>query len=193
VALIAACGSASDSAVDTARVGVVGGGTASPSVHPQDFVIDSGGIGRLRLGMTLDSARRALPATHFARETDADGVILVGVTFGKDTTVLLFADESDPATIDWTKRIQQLETFSPAFHTAAGVHVGSLVTDVEKWMGPVKRIVLSEIESRQYVAFTNQPPWLTFRLDYTGEFADGSNRTTQFAPGAKIFSVMVAR
>lgn len=73
------------------------------------------------------------------------------------------------------------------------MRVGSLIADVEKILGPVSEIILSEIESREYVRFRNQPPHMLFRLDYTGQFAEGSRRTTRYAPGAKIFSIAVQR
>ncbi len=157
-----------------------------------DFVIDPGGIGRARLNQTLDEARRAVPRATFTRATDAAGAILVGVTFGPDTAIVLFADESpDDSTINWTKRIVYVETFSRAFHTAEGVRPGSLVSEVQKIYGPVKEIVVSEIECRQYVEFERQPPRMTFRLDYTGDFPENSRTTKTYSPGARIFSVAV--
>jgi hypothetical protein len=157
------------------------------------YTISSSGIGPIRLGMTLAEARAALPAAKFARTSDGDGAALVEVTLAPDTTMVLWADEADAdAPVDWSKHITSIETFSAAFHTPAGMHPGSLVTDVEHLYGKTKAITLSEIESRQYIEFENQPARLTIRLDYTGIFKDGARTTKQFEPQAKIWSIAVS-
>lgn len=106
---------------------------------------------------------------------------------------VLWAEEDDAAAdVDWSKKVQGIETFSTAFHTAEGVRPGSLVTDVEWIFGRTREIRLSEIESRQYIEFDGQPDYLTLRLDYTGVFRDGNRRSSEFSPGAKIFSIAVS-
>lgn len=143
--------------------------------------------------MTLDEARRALTAASFARTSDGDGAALVEVTFGKDDSLILWADENEPAApIDWSKKIVTIETFSAAFHTREGIHPGSLVRDAATLFGPVHEIIKSEIEGRQYITFERQPQALTFRLDYTGIFASGTRRTTRFEPDAKIWSIAIS-
>ena len=168
---------------------------SAAAVRPVDatYTISPSGIGPIRLGMTLAEARAALPSAKFARTSDGDGAALVEVTLAPDTTMVLWADEADTdAPVDWTKRITSIETFSAAFHTPAGMHRGSLVTDVERLYGKIKTLTLSEIESRQYVEFENQPARLTIRLDYKGIFKDGARTTTEFEPQAKIWSIAVS-
>ena len=147
----------------------------------------------LKLGMTLEQARRTLKGVLFERTTDGDGVAFVTVTLPGGHHVVVFANEEDPDTsIDWTRRIAVVETFEPAFATVEGVRVGLLITDVTPRFGPVREIVKSEIESREYVTFDRQPKAFRFRLDYSGQFA-GSNRTTkQHRPDAKIYSIAVS-
>jgi hypothetical protein len=174
-----------------ARAGI---GAVQPATGKADDsrLITVSEIGRLRLGMTLDQARAALPTASFARTSDGDGAALVQVALGKDDSLIVWAEEDDPATsIDWSKKIITIETFSATFHTREGVHPGSLVRDVIKLFGPVREIVESEIEARQYITFAGQPQGLTFRLDYTGIFA-GTRRTTRFAPSAKILSIAIS-
>jgi hypothetical protein len=150
-------------------------------------------MGRLRLGMTLDQARAVLPAASFARTSDGDGAALVQIALGRDDSLIVWAEENDPAaSIDWSKKIITIETFSGTFQTREGVHPGSLVNDVIKFFGPVREIVESEIEARQYVTFERQHRALTFRLDDTGIFSPGSRRTTHFAPTAKILSIAIS-
>ena len=146
----------------------------------------------LTLGMTLDHARRRLKGVLFERTSDGDGAALVTVRFPGGQTVVVYAGEDDPDTaIDWGRAIQVIETFDAHFVTADGVRVGSLVVDVTARLGAVREIVKSEIESRQYVNFERQPEWVTFRLDYSGEFG-ASNRTTRYRPTARVFSIAVS-
>lgn len=170
---------------------------AQSGVHNEDHgdsqLITASAMGHIRLGMTLNEARRALPAASFSRTSDGDGAALVEIIFGKDNSLSVWADEDDPATpIDWYKRIVTIEAFSAAFHTREGIHPGSLVTQVARSFGPVREIVKSEIEDREFVTFARQPRWLTFRLDYTGVFSPGSRETIHFAPGAKIWSISIS-
>ena len=159
----------------------------------QDDLIGESGIGGLRLGMTLDEAKRALPTVRFSRMTDGDGASLVEVTRASGDWLSVWAGEEDPSLpIDWSKRIQIIQTFSAVFHTPEGVRVGSLVTDVERVFGKTKQIIKSEIESREFIEFERQPAHLTFRLDYSGIFAITTRETTRFKPGAKLWSISVS-
>src|SRR6266550_147911 len=130
---------------------------AAMSVSGAGDVISESGVAGLRLGMTLDEARRALPAATFARTADGEGAALVEVTRAPNESLILWAGEEDPdAPIDWSKEIKTIETFSAAFHTAEGVRAGALVTDVERVFGRTKEIVRSDIESREYIEFEMQ-------------------------------------
>jgi hypothetical protein len=167
--------------------------SASPVQESGTRLITASAMGPVRLGVTLDEARRALPGASFRRRSDGDGAALVEIAFGQEDKLSVWADEDDPASpIDWSKRIVTIETFSAAFHTRDGIHPGSLVTEAARLFGPVREIVKSEIESREYVTFARQPRTLTFRLDYTGIFSPGRRQTTSFAPGAKISSIAIS-
>ena len=163
------------------------------STKSNTYVISKSGMGGIRLEMTLDEARRALPVARFARASDGDGAALVEVTIGPAESMILRAEEDDPrAAIDWSKRIKTIETFSQAFHTVEGVRPGSLVRDAETVFGKTTEIRKSEIESREYIFFETQPAYLTFRLDYTGIFSAGTRKTREFEPRAKILSIAVS-
>jgi hypothetical protein len=168
--------------------------TASqPSANEDDYLISQSGVGRIRLGMTLAEAQRALASATFVRATDGDGAALVEVTLAPGQSLMLSADEDDAdAAIDWAKSVTVIETFSRAFHTAEGVRPGTPVARVETVYGMTRQIELSEIESRQYIVFARQPEYLALRLDYTGIFRDGVRTTTEFEPDAKIMSIAVS-
>lgn len=169
------------------------GATPAPTMR-EAYLISAAGIGAVRLAMTLDEARRAIPAATFTRTSDGDGVALVEVTLASDTTLIAFADEDDAAApIDWTKRITRLETFSPAFATAEGVRPGALVRDVEGAFGRTREIIKSEIESREFIEFERQPGYLILRLDYTGIFPGAARATREYKPDARILSIAISQ
>lgn len=158
------------------------------------LLITPAGMGPVQLGMTLEDARRVLPTATFERTSDGDGVALVDVTLGADTTLVVYAGEDDRTQpVDWSRRIERIETFSPAFHTAEGVRPGALVRDVERLLGATREIMLSEIESREYIQFERQPAFVTFRLAYAGVFAEGARTTRQYDPRATILSIAIAK
>lgn len=182
-----ACASRGEATTDTAAT------PASPTPVTV-CAIDSTGIEGIQLGMTLGDARGVIPATRLERASDGDGAALVAVKVDTADLVILHAGEDDSqAPIDWTKVISSMETFHPSCSTAMRVHPGAPVTDVQNVLGPVVRIIESEIESRQYITFERQPAWLTLRIDYTGIFPAGSRETTAFRPEARIHSVSISR
>jgi len=98
--------------------------------------------------------------------------------------------ETDPeAPIQWNARISHMQTFHSSYHTAEGIHPGSRIKDVEKIYGSVEGISRSEIESREYIQFSRQPPGLTFRLNYSGLYPPNSNETKVFSPNAEILGI----
>jgi hypothetical protein len=157
-------------------------------------VVDSASVGGIRLDMTLGSARSAIPGIRLERATDGDGAALVDVKRDTVGLMTLYALEDDAeAPIDWTKAIHSIETFHSSCRTASGVHAGLTVRAAERVLGRVVRIIMSEVESRQYVTFANQPEWLTIRIDYTGVFPPDKRETTAFDPNARIFSISISK
>ena len=142
--------------------------------------------------MTLTDARQALAGATFYRAYDGEGVGSVVVVLGADTLMHVVGAGDDDESIDWSTPITFMETFSAMCRTANGVHPRALVRDVERILGPVTKVMMSEIESRQFITFERQPEGLTFRLDYTGIFDEGSRETRRVEPDAKIFSIAIA-
>jgi hypothetical protein len=150
-------------------------------------------VGPIQLGVTLDEAKKSFPTTTFDRTSDGDGVALVSVKVGREELMTLYADEEDSeAPINWSRKITNIETFSALCHMANGIHPESKITEVEKILGKTRKIQKSEIESREYIEFTNQPKSISFRLDYTGIFEGGAMTTKKFNPEAKIFSILIS-
>lgn len=154
--------------------------------------ITENGIGPVKLGMTLLDAKQAFPMATFSRGSDGEGVALVNVTTKESLVMVLFAGDIDrDKPIDWSKRISFMETFSPKCATRLGVHPGSLVSDTERLYGKIQKIVRSEIESRQYARFKNQPRGMIFRIDYSGVFQEGQPETIRYRPDAHVSSIAI--
>lgn len=156
------------------------------------YPITENGVGPVKLGMTLLEAKQAFPRATFSRGTDGEGVALVKVKIKEALVMVLFAGEGDrDKPINWSKRISFIEAFSSNCSTSLGVRPGSLVADVEKRYGKVLKIVRSEIESRQFAEFRNQPRGTIFRIDYSGVFAEGQTETVSYRPDARILSIAI--
>jgi hypothetical protein len=159
---------------------------------PNERLISESGIGPVRLGVSLDSARSMHPGLVFSRTSDGEGVALVQVVSGPDTLIAYLGEEDPSAPVNSSKVVRSVETFSPNFLTEQGIHAGSLVTDAENAYGKTKEISRSEIESREFITFADQPAKLDFRLDSgAGVFEPDSTMTTRTVPGARIFSISV--
>jgi hypothetical protein len=154
--------------------------------------ITENGIGPVKLGMTLLKAQRAFPKATFSRGSDGEGVALVNVSTKESQMMVLFAGEEDKdKPINWSKRISSIETFSSNCSTSLGVRPGALVAEAEKQYGKVLKIIMSEIEARQFAEFKNQPRGMIFRIDYSGVFVEGQTETLRYRPDAKIYSITI--
>ena len=167
--------------------------TRTTSISVQGLPTDSLGITESRIGpATLGSPLGS--TLKYERTSDGEGVALVSIAIGRDTMVA-YLREDDPSTpVDATKPIWSLEAFTPGFKTDKGVHPHSPISDVEKVYGKTVRIDKSEIESREYITFANQPAYLNFRIDAgSGIFEGDSMTTTKYAPGSTIFSISIRK
>jgi len=157
----------------------------------KDVLISSAGIGYVEIGKSLSDASRRSPDLAFERTSDGEGVALVAVGLGSDTLIAYTGEDDVSSAPDLERKVVSLEAITPGFMTAHGIHPGSLVSDAESVYGKITRIDRSEIESREYVTFANQPANLTFRLDpESGIFGD-SSVTTSLKPRSRIFSIAV--
>ena len=208
VVLLSACGKETPRAGDDASPSVAAtaapAGPSTPSTSPvvtapsvpaavPACLVTARAVGPLRLGMPIQEAQAAMPTARFTRSSDGEGVALVEVAVDGAPLAVLYAGEEDPETpVDPLRSIEHIETFNAACATAEGVHPGSPVAAAEAAYGAIRSITRSEIESREYIEFAHPPAGLQFRLDYTGEFADGESETTRHAPDAKILSIAIS-
>ena len=139
-------------------------GLAMPAAA--ECLIEKDSIAGIKLGQNLKQVKQKFPKAKMERTSD-DGVALVAITLSKDILVFASQDgEEDPdAPIKFHKKIDFLETDSPACHTASGVHPGMKIKDAEAKLGKVKEVHLSAIESREYAIFTRHPQHFEFRME----------------------------
>lgn len=164
------------------------------SVHGQkNFNITTNSAGGIKLGMTVDQARRTLPSCRFKRTSDAEGLTLIGVRCSGRQIITIFAGEEDvDAPVNGKAKIEFIEVWDKRFKTNSGVHKGMLVRDVEKRLGRVVEIVLTQTESREFVTFRKQQKGISYRT-YGGIYPPGMTKTTKYERGAEIWSIQVSR
>ena len=170
-------------------------GLAMPAAA--ECLIQKDSIGGIKLGQSLKQVKQKFPKAKMERTSD-DGVALVAITLSKDVLVFAFQDGEDPdAPIKLHKKIDFLETDSPACHTASGVHPGMKIKDAEAKLGKVKEVHLSAIESREYAIFTRQPKHFTFEVErgtgiYPGK-GEAPNQTRRYRKTRHISLISVSK
>ena len=172
-------------------------GLAMPAAA--ECLIQKDGIGGIKLGQNLKQVKQKFPKAKMERESDAEGVAFVAITLSKDVMVLAFQNgDNDPdAPIKLHKKIDSLSTYSPACHTASGVHPGMKIKDAEAKLGKVKGIQLSEIEAREYATFVRQPKHFGFRVEqgagiYPGK-GETPNQTRRYRQTGRIEAISVSQ
>ncbi len=161
-----------------------------------DFLITPDSVGKLKIGMTVAEARRVFPLHTFTRTSDGEGIALIEVKRRNRTHFLLYANEFDPAQpINNNAQISFIEVTNQAYRTAKGVYPNMRLSEVERQYGKLQSIVLSEIESREYARFANQPLGLdlkvTGRNAQAGIYANGEMRSTRYASSAYVASLII--
>lgn len=159
-------------------------------------LITANSAGGIELWMTVADARVAMPGATFERVSDGEGIALISVFVDGAEQFSLYAGEEDPeSAIDMNASIESIQVMGDKYATAKGVKVGMSAIDVEAKFGKVTEVMSSEIESREYATFSNQPPGLLIQLwsetGTAGVYADGEMTTTKLSEGAKVHSITV--
>ena len=167
---------------------------AATNAQQGECKITSSGIGPLSLGMTVKEAKTAFPQATFNVADSAEDTVALEARSGKEQVLLSQVGDKLPAgkTLPDTTKLKSLETYSEKCRDENGIGPGTLLDDAVARLGGVKEIVMSEVESRQYVTFQQHPKGRWYRIDNSGVFAEGSpRRTTQYTAKARILGVGV--
>ena len=156
-----------------------------------NFEVTGSSAGDLKLGMTVAEAKKAAPMYKFSRTEDGEGISLIAAKIGELEVMTIYAGESDdgPKPKDDAK-IEQITVWNPNFKTSKGVHPNMKLDDAAKSYGGIKEIMISEIESREWITFNEMPSGLEFRM-YGGEYPDGQTKTTKYKSGTTIHGIVV--
>lgn len=168
--------------------------TAAAQGAPAAGKITKNSAGNVRIGMTVAEVRKAVAPLKLERSSDGEGIALIAVKSGEEIVMTLFAGEEDrDARIDEKAKVEYIMVWDKGYATAAGVHPGMKIADAEKIYGKVKVIVRSEIESREYVTFTNHPAGIDIRVlaedDSAGVYPQGASKTGTYSANAYIFHI----
>jgi hypothetical protein len=166
------------------------------AVSGQDngHLITSNAAGRIRMGMTVFHARKVMSGYRFKRVFDGEGVALIEILRKGETVMTLYAGEEDrDAKINERGKIEQIWVWDPAYRTVNGLHVGMTISSAEHILGKVKKVFVSEIESREWVVFTKRPKGLFVRIrSGSGIFPPGQRVGTKYARGTKILMIQIS-
>ena len=172
-------------------------GLAMPAAA--ECLIQKDSIGGIKLGQNLKQVKQKFPKAKMERTSDAEGVAFVAITLSKDVMVFALQDGDDnpDSPIKLHKKIDSLSTYSPACHTVSGVHPGMKIKDAEAKLGKVKKIIMSEIESREYAIFTRHPKHFDFRMEIGTGIYPGKggvpNQTRRYRKGGSILEISVSK
>lgn len=173
-------------------------GPAAPAIDTggAGATITPNSVGPFKLGMTIQEAMEAMPSATFSRTSDGEGIALVLVQESGEDLLSLFAGEWDPdAPIDPARKIEFIDVYHSRFVTNEGVGTGMRLSDIPDSWGGLQEIVMSEIESREYARFANQPSGIQLQVygegDNAGNYSPGNNLTATATPGARIGSIEV--
>ena len=167
----------------------------SVSVEESNLITPNS-VWNVKIGMTVAEVRKAVSPMILKRTSDGEGIALIEVLNGEESVMTFYAGEEDPkAAINEGATVEQIETSNANFKTETGVSPGMSLADVEKQYGKVARISFSEIESREFVEFANQPKGLIFRFrrrdENTGKDPPRIRTTDNYLPNAFVSSIQV--
>ena len=166
-----------------------------PSETPAALVT-ANSAGPVKLGMTIAEAQEAMKGATFERSSDGDGIALVTVSSDGNPILKLGAgEENAEAAVDGNAVIDFIDVLATDFRTKEGVHAGMSLEEAEKVYGKASELLMSELESREYATFPNQPSGLFFRLSNkngsAGIYKAGDMVTTSYRPGSEIALIEV--
>ena len=164
-------------------------------------VIKDGAVMGARVGMTLESIRKASPDANWIYEHDfmVDFSALCAVQGGEEDGETLFcAIVPENHKEDAAAKVAAIAVFSDQLATPEGAYAGMTVADAVKIFGEAKLSYNLENEAREYLVFEKAPKWLSFQATsdsdpegYAGVYAKKtdeavSQETTKFAEDAVI-------
>jgi hypothetical protein len=91
-------------------------------------------------------------------------------------------------------KIEDFRVYDPTCRTADGVHVGLLISEVEKIYGRVTRMLVTDTDKLEEAEFEKQPDWIQIEVGHgeAGVYPKGKRCSKQYVPTAHVISVWVS-
>jgi hypothetical protein len=180
----------------------------SPKLAPIDSarfdparLISAGGIGPVRLGMTLAQAKRVMGSTVRWENVPNLMVDFGAIAVKSGSTVLFYVVYEADRPLRDRDTISILMTQNPAYKTSEGVGPSTTIARAASIYGPATLSFNWDDEAREYVRFANQPSSMLFRTqgqpnNFDGQYAttqgDAFHSTTTYRATAAISAVWVS-
>jgi hypothetical protein len=155
-------------------------------------VIEPDAVGPVHGGMTIAQARQALRGAVLKPSEDAENLPMLSVIQDGLHTMDLYYDIDDPA--KERAKIELIRVYDGRCSTRDGVHPGMPLADIGRRYGRLKRLILTDVESREYAQFDNLPNWLEIQVGngQAGIYPPGKRCTTNYNASAHIASLWVS-
>jgi len=166
---------------------------AAASAQTPSCLIQSDSVGPIHGGMTVAQARQALRGATLKPAEDAERLPMFSVIRDGLHTMDLYFDIDDP--VREHAKIELIRVFDAHCATRDGVHPGMPLSEVSQRYGRLKRVRITDIESREYAEFDRLPNWLEIQVGngQAGIYPAGTRCTTNYTPSARIASLWVSR
>lgn len=153
-----------------------------------NYTITANAAGPVQLGMNSADIIAALPGATASTEKDGEGITWMTLTSRGETLMSILLDDNDHSAV-------LIRIMSPKFVTEQGVRVGENLQSAGEKLGGLTEIQWTEIESREFATFANNPPTLEFQVvgnDGTaGIYANNEKITNTASPSARIHSIWI--
>jgi hypothetical protein len=164
---------------------------SSVAQSDQTQLITQKGAGKVKFGMNLQEVRRAVRPLKAERDTDGDGFPSLYVNDGENLVMSVWsACRGEEFFTDPSVKLDVIQVYSKDYSTKQGVRPGMLLSEVEKKLGKVKEIGISESDSRDYAQFERMPDGLWYQLGVGGGIYENDSRTTKkYTPDTYIYAI----
>ncbi|MCX6621823.1 MAG: hypothetical protein NTY38_12255 [Acidobacteria bacterium] len=150
----------------------------------------------MKLGMTIEQAKKAMRSATIKATADGDGANLYQVKRGTALMMHLYLANAESVDAAQPAGIGVIRVFDPACATAEGVRPGMQILAVGKRYGNLIGLERSEVESREFARFEKLPNWVALEVHggrgTAGVYAPGTRETQKYVRGASVQSLWVS-
>jgi len=174
------------------RLWWIGLAACAASAQNGGCLIQQDSVGPVHNGMTVAQVRQTLHGSILKPSEDADRLPILTVTRDGLHTMDLYVDAEEG--MKERSKIELIRVFDGGCATRDGVHPGMPLAEVAKHYGRLKRLRVTDTESREYAEFERTPEWLEIQAGngQGGVYPPGKRCTPTASPSAHIASLWVS-